>query len=411
MSSEEILAVAWDLKNSRSPTEPLRLHVFGREEEEGLQSEHPQVAADREQRVAALRTELLALSAVSEPPLQQKQLLLTGQSVAEDMNNNSLNKLTVPELKNRLRERGLQVSGLKAELVSRLKSSTTDSTIPTSTTTTTSTTTSTTISSGRLFFTDGDAAHDGERVLDVIVGEPGEKALAFVGTRLAGRRHRLTQWSTPFPNNNPRTVKLPPDSPSRAFLKTEEAIQTLCLPMKEGESALEIGSAPGGSALALMLRGLKVIGVDPCPADRTHSPVVLSRASTGQFREIKAKLHQFKLDALPDRGASVSWVLCDANIEADEAVLFLGKICAAIDSCRPASAFRGLLLTVKMGSSVTRMEPPRVLQYLANLKSDLAEASKGVLAECNMRLVSRWNDRQEILLLALAATTAEEMRR
>jgi hypothetical protein len=47
------------------------------------------------------------------------------QSVAAEDLNTSLNKLTVPELKNRLRERGLQISGLKAELISRLKSSTT----------------------------------------------------------------------------------------------------------------------------------------------------------------------------------------------------------------------------------------------------------------------------------------------
>jgi len=86
---------------------------------------------------------------------------------------------------------------------------------------------------------DSRPADDGDLVAALIVA-PGEPAWLGVYTH----DHGL-----------PAAV-MPPESPSRAFAKIEEAIAWRDLPFAAGQVALEIGAAPGGAALALARRGL-----------------------------------------------------------------------------------------------------------------------------------------------------------
>lgn len=58
-------------------------------------------------------------------------------------------------------------------------------------------------------------------------------------------------------------VEMPADSPSRAWLKLEEAVRVFGLRFRRGDVAVELGCAPGGVILALLRRGVPVIGVDP----------------------------------------------------------------------------------------------------------------------------------------------------
>ena len=65
---------------------------------------------------------------------------------------------------------------------------------------------------------------------------------------------------------------LPEESPSRAWLKLEEAVRFFGLHFDEGEIVVELGCAPGGVILALLQRGVSVIGVDPAKLN----PVVMT---------------------------------------------------------------------------------------------------------------------------------------
>ena len=86
----------------------------------------------------------------------------------------------------------------------------------------------------------------GETVLDVIVadGEP-----AWVGAHT--HRRGASPWAGGL-----YKIELPADAPSRAYLKLEEALAWSGVRPKAGETALEIGSSPGGASHALLRRGL-----------------------------------------------------------------------------------------------------------------------------------------------------------
>jgi len=229
-----------------------------------------------------------------------------------------------------------------------------------------------------LFHIDGEVANDGDYVLDVILGEGQEKNFVGAHTHGAACRTRLP--------NNFLHLELPSDAPSRAYLKTEEAVVSLQLPVVAGDVAVEIGSSPGGSVLSLLRRGVTVYGVDPCPSDRTHSPVVLGHKS---FREVKSKLHQLRLSDLPK---SSDWLLCDANIGPEEAVPHLSRLAKSL------SLRKGLLYTCKLGGPLLAMQPSRVLQYIESVAADMASGSGGLFDEADVQPLSLPSHRQEILL-------------
>jgi 23S rRNA (cytidine2498-2'-O)-methyltransferase len=136
-------------------------------------------------------------------------------------------------------------------------------------------------------------ARPGDRVLDVIAVEEGEWWVGW---------HEHTPFHSPFPGGNPG-LELPAEAPSRAFLKLEEAILWSGARLREGQRAIEIGSAPGGAAYALLARGLEVIGIDP----GEMAPGVLAHP---RFRHIRSLAGRSPARELPD---SAQWVLLDVN--------------------------------------------------------------------------------------------------
>jgi 23S rRNA (cytidine2498-2'-O)-methyltransferase len=75
-------------------------------------------------------------------------------------------------------------------------------------------------------------------------------------------RHVHSERLTGYPGNMPR-IPLSAESPSRAYLKIEEAFCRFKPTLEAGMRALEVGCAPGGATTALLKRGLSVTGVDP----------------------------------------------------------------------------------------------------------------------------------------------------
>ncbi len=166
---------------------------------------------------------------------------------------------------------------------------------------------------------EGRPAAGGERVLDRIVVDPGEE---WVGYHVHG------PGRSAYPGANP-SLALPPHAPSRAYLKLAEALVWSDAPLRPGECAVELGSAPGGAALLLIEKGLTVIGVDPAPM----APRVVASKAFTHLRRGAAKLTPKDLPRPPD------WLLLDVNLPPDEAIGLLEPL---------AAGCKGLLLTLKL---------------------------------------------------------------
>jgi 23S rRNA (cytidine2498-2'-O)-methyltransferase len=93
-------------------------------------------------------------------------------------------------------------------------------------------------------------------VVTVVTREGG----AFVGLHV----HRA--GLSPDPVGDPALV-VPTTAPSRAWLKLEEAMRLVPVPLDEHDVVVEVGCAPGGQTRALLDRGCRVFGVDPNAMD------------------------------------------------------------------------------------------------------------------------------------------------
>lgn len=139
------------------------------------------------------------------------------------------------------------------------------------------------------------AAAAGDLVFDVWVDAPGKEA--WCGW------HRHAPGLPPQPGGA-WGVTLPPEAPSRAWLKIEEAIRWARVDLRPGDRAVEVGSAPGGASWALLNRGVELVGVDPGEMD----PRVLAQTS---FRHLRAPIASLRREDLPGR---VEWLLLDMNV-------------------------------------------------------------------------------------------------
>jgi 23S rRNA (cytidine2498-2'-O)-methyltransferase len=155
--------------------------------------------------------------------------------------------------------------------------------------------------------------------------------------------HRHGPGVSPDPAGDAGLV-MPPESPSRAWLKLEEAVRFFGLEFTPRDVVVELGCAPGGVVLALLQRGVSVIGVDPAKM----ADVVLARG-IGSRQEVPDEGPWFyhcrkpaALAAKRDLGPDVTWFMSDMN-QAPEVVL---KECARF--CGMAPGIRGVLITLKL---------------------------------------------------------------
>jgi 23S rRNA (cytidine2498-2'-O)-methyltransferase len=190
-------------------------------------------------------------------------------------------------------------------------------------------------------FAPGSVAVPGEVVLDVACG-PSEM---FVGHHV----HRAGR--SPWPGGF-IPVALPPEAPSRAFAKLEEAIAWSGASPRRGEVALDIGSAPGGASYALLRRGLTVVGVDPGEMD----PVVVGHP---EFRHLRVAVGALRREDLP---AGVSWLLVDVNLAPQVALHSIRRIVPMI-----RTSLRGAILTLKLNETRFAAEIPAFLTRVREL--------------------------------------------
>jgi 23S rRNA (cytidine2498-2'-O)-methyltransferase len=217
----------------------------------------------------------------------------------------------------------------------------------------------------------GGAAREGELVLDVIVA-PGEPWL--VGA------HRHAPGRCPHPGGR-YPVEVPPEAPSRAYAKVEEAIAAFELPLRAGQHALELGAAPGGAAYALARRGLSVTAVDP--ADMDAQALAFVGPQGARIRHLQKPMAALERGDLPEQ---VDWLLCDVHLAPQVALRGVRKIVRMV-----RGSLRGVVLTLKLNDWAF---VERVDDFVAQVRE------LGVPAARARQLASH---RQELVIAGLTA--------
>lgn len=155
--------------------------------------------------------------------------------------------------------------------------------------------------------------------------------------------HRHAPFLSPDPAGDSGIV-MTERSPSRAWLKLEEGARFFGLDFTPEDLVVEVGCAPGGVVLALLDRGVPVIGVDPAKM----ADVVMASAVSSREEGLSGRpwfYHCRKPAALVskrDLGQGVTWFMSDMN-QSPEVVL---KECARF--CKMAPGIRGALMTLKL---------------------------------------------------------------
>jgi 23S rRNA (cytidine2498-2'-O)-methyltransferase len=162
----------------------------------------------------------------------------------------------------------------------------------------------------------------GELVLDCVLVERHEWWLGW---------HRAASPETRWPGGVP-PIALPERLVSRAYLKIVEALTWSELPVAAGDRCVEIGSAPGGSCVALLERGLLVTGIDPAEMD----PALLAHP---RFTHVRARAKEVKRSVFRE----CRWLVMDANVAPNYTLDALDGVLGH-GGARPD----GLVLTLKL---------------------------------------------------------------
>jgi len=152
-------------------------------------------------------------------------------------------------------------------------------------------------------------------------------------------------------------VQMPEDSPSRAFIKLEQALHWSGLSPKAGEHALEIGSAPGGAAYALLLRDLKLTGIDPGLMD----PMLRTRFP-GRLRHIKTSVSQVSLRDLPE---AIDWLVLDINAKPRVTLTLVADLLKHAETA--FLPLKGMVLTLKINDWKLARFIPEWVEYIGEL--------------------------------------------
>jgi len=164
----------------------------------------------------------------------------------------------------------------------------------------------------------------GQTALDVIFVDPG---IWMVGWHPV-TAEIPTRWCGAFP-----PLAWDQEVVSRAYFKAAEAIVWSALPLRPGDTVVEVGSAPGGAAQRLLELGMQVVGIDPAEM----APEILAHPN---FVHIKARGGDIKRNEYRD----ARWLLVDSNVRPDKTLVTVENIVM-----HRQVHIQGMLLTMKLG--------------------------------------------------------------
>jgi 23S rRNA (cytidine2498-2'-O)-methyltransferase len=190
---------------------------------------------------------------------------------------------------------------------------------------------------------------------------PGEPVYSFIwvdeGHVFLGR-HAHSERLSGQPGNA-AVIPLPAESPSRAYLKIEEAILRFKPEAPAGRRVLEVGCAPGGATTALLNRGLRVTGVDPQFMDKAV-------AARSGFDLVRKPARFVTADDL--RNCNPDWLAMDMSIAPLEALDELGHILSLLRKLhRSGLALRSGFLTLKLNDWSFAASIPLYLKRIEQL--------------------------------------------
>jgi 23S rRNA (cytidine2498-2'-O)-methyltransferase len=191
-------------------------------------------------------------------------------------------------------------------------------------------------------------AAPGDWIADCVLVEPNEWWIGY---------HRARSVSSRWPGGI-MSLALPAGTPSRAWLKMEEALAWSQLPAGPGARFAELGSSPGGASQALLSRGFDVLGIDPAemaPAVRDHP----------KFRHIRRRVVQVPRRAF----RKIRWLAADMNV----APTFTLDAVEGIVTHNEVN-IRGLLLTLKLPEWHLAAEVPDFLARIRGWGFNLVKA-------------------------------------
>lgn len=196
-------------------------------------------------------------------------------------------------------------------------------------------------------------AREGDVVLDLVVPGTNQDEPFFSGL------HRVSAFEAPR-TGVPLTVVPPPNSPSRAFSKLEEVLFATELALRSGERALDLGAAPGGASLALLLRGLHVVAVDP--AEMASELALVARQRHLEFVHVRKPAGQLQRSDLGRGSSGIDWLVSDMNLAPPVALSQIFHTWPLVKR-----TVRGCVLTIKMNDPLALASLPRVRERFAAL--------------------------------------------
>lgn len=185
----------------------------------------------------------------------------------------------------------------------------------------------------------GQKAIMGKNILDVMEIKEGEFWLGL-------KKARFFSWFYPFANPH---VVAPKESPSRAYLKMEEAFIWSNYSPEEGEIAMELGSAPGGASYSMVNRGIEVYGVD----NAIMSDTLLNHPL---FTHIKEPMQKVRDEHIP---RPCHLLIADVNVMPSLAMAQIKRFM----SLRPG--IKNVFYTLEIGDKIT---VPELLSHIQTFK-------------------------------------------
>ncbi len=193
---------------------------------------------------------------------------------------------------------------------------------------------------------------NGDMVIDVVAVCKDE---IWVGS------HRHYEGLSPFPGGRPM-LDLPPEAPSRSYLKMKEALLLTGAPLRHGDTALEIGSSPGGSSYCLLQTGINVIGVDAGRMDQ----VCICCTGAPWFRHLACQAGDVRLS---DLSAPVQWLVLDINARPAIALAQLHHIVSLT-----STDLIGAFLTLKINDERTLVQLSSAIRRVRNMGFSICQA-------------------------------------